>query len=117
MTIEDLQALCLRLPGTTENLKWGVHLCFSVGGKMYLGTSPDALPPTASFIAPPEELETLLESPDFGPNKHLGRYGWVTIDNIARLGPAQWERYLRHSYHTVRAKLPRKVQKQLAAIE
>ena len=117
MTIEDLQALCLRLPGTTEDLKWGVHLCFSVGGKMYLGTSPDALPPTASFIAPPEELETLLESPGFSPNKHLGRYGWVTIDNIARLGPAQWERYLRHSYHTVRAKLPLKVQKQLAAAE
>ena len=46
MTIEDLQALCLRLPGTTQDLKWGVHLYFSVGGKMYLCTSPDALPPT-----------------------------------------------------------------------
>ncbi|HEX8328573.1 MAG TPA: MmcQ/YjbR family DNA-binding protein [Hymenobacter sp.] len=59
MTIEDLQALCLRLPGTTEDLKWGVHLCFSVSGKMYVGTSPDALPPTASFIASPEEPATL----------------------------------------------------------
>ncbi|HEX8503955.1 MAG TPA: MmcQ/YjbR family DNA-binding protein [Hymenobacter sp.] len=113
MTIEDLQALCLRLPGTTEDLKWGVHLCFSVGGNMYLGTSPDAVPSTASFIAPPEELETLLESPGFSPNKHLGRYGWVTLDNIARLGPAQWKRYLGHFYETVVAKLPRKVARTL----
>jgi predicted DNA-binding protein (MmcQ/YjbR family) len=39
MTIEALQALCLRLPGTTEDLKWGVHRCFSIGGRLYLGTS------------------------------------------------------------------------------
>jgi len=116
MTIEDLQSICLRLPGTTEDLKWGVHLCFSVGGKMYLGTSPNEVPSSASFIAPAEEFDALIERPGFGPNKHLGRYGWVTVDNIARLGPAQWEQYLQHSYHTVRAKLPLKVQKQLAEL-
>ncbi|MFD2720902.1 MmcQ/YjbR family DNA-binding protein [Hymenobacter monticola] len=59
-TFEALQALCLRLPGTTEDLKWGVHLCFSVGGKMYRVTSPDALPPTASFIAPPRHVRVGL---------------------------------------------------------
>jgi predicted DNA-binding protein (MmcQ/YjbR family) len=68
-----------------------VHLCFSVGGKMYLGTSPDAVPPTASFIAPPEEFETLVERPGFSPNKHLGRYDWVTIDNIHLLTPRNGE--------------------------
>ncbi|MDO7846800.1 MmcQ/YjbR family DNA-binding protein [Hymenobacter sp. M29] len=60
MPIEDLQALCLRLPGTTQDLKWGVHLCFSVGGKMYLSTLPDAQPPTASFIAPPRQVQAGL---------------------------------------------------------
>ena len=82
-----------------------MHLGFSVGGKMCFGTSPDALPPTASFIAPPKKLKTMLGSPGFSLNKHLGRYGRATLDNNARLDPAQWAHYLRHSYHTVRAKL------------
>jgi predicted DNA-binding protein (MmcQ/YjbR family) len=113
MTIEDLQALCLRLPCTTEDLKWGMHLCFSVGGKMYLDTSPDAVPPTASFLASPEEFAALVERPGFGPNKHLGRYGWVTADNIHLLSAAQWEGYVQHPYRTVRAKLPLKVARTL----
>lgn len=45
MTIEDLQAICYTFPGITEGLKRSVHLCFSVGGKMHLGTSPNAVPP------------------------------------------------------------------------
>ncbi|ALW87053.1 hypothetical protein AUC43_19440 [Hymenobacter sedentarius] len=81
MTIEDLQAICQRLPGTTEDIKWDTHLCFNVGGKMYLVTSPDEVPTTAS-IAPPEAFETLESSPGFSRNKHLVRYGWVNMDNI-----------------------------------
>lgn len=114
MTIEDLQAICQRLPGTTEDIKWDVHLCFNVGGKMYLVTSPDEVPPTASFRVPMEEVETLENSPGFSRNKYMGRYGWVNIDNIHQLSREQWEQRIRYSYETVRAKLPLKVRKQLA---
>src|SRR5687767_11641979 len=116
MTIEEIQTICHQLPGTTEDIKWDTHLCFNVGGKMYLVTSPDDVPASASFIAPPEEFEILESSPGFSRNKYMARYGWVNIDNIRLLTHAQWEQYIRHSYQTVVAKLLLKMRKQLGAV-
>ena len=44
MNIPELQQLCKALPGMTEDIKWENHLCFNVGGKMFLVTSPDNVP-------------------------------------------------------------------------
>jgi predicted DNA-binding protein (MmcQ/YjbR family) len=115
MTIEELQTLCQQLPGTTEDIKWDYHLCFNVGGKMYLVTSPDEVPPSASFAATPEDFEELTAREGISPQRHLGRYGWVQVSNIHLLTPAQWEQYIRQSYQRVLAKLPLKVRKQLGA--
>ncbi|WP_201987356.1 MmcQ/YjbR family DNA-binding protein [Hymenobacter rubidus] len=116
MSIEDLQTICLQLPGTTEDLKWDVHLCFSVHRKIYLLTTPDDFPPTATFVVPVEEVELLENSPGFSHNKQLGRYGWINMDDITLLTHAQWEHYIRQSYQLVVAKLPLKVRKQLGAV-
>lgn len=112
-TIEDLQGICLRLPATTEDLKWDVHLCFNVGGKIYLLTEPDEVPPRASFKVTPEQFEQLMEQPGFRPASHLGRYHWVDIDDINRLSPARWEQLIRESYRLVAAKLPAKARRVL----
>ncbi|MEO8665323.1 MAG: MmcQ/YjbR family DNA-binding protein [Ignavibacteria bacterium] len=44
MKIEDLQKIAMGLPGVAQDIKWQGHLCFNIGGKMFLVTSPDALP-------------------------------------------------------------------------
>jgi predicted DNA-binding protein (MmcQ/YjbR family) len=113
MTIEDLQTICRQQPGITEDIKWDYHLCFNVGGKMFLLTSPDEVPPSASFKTTPERFAELLEQPGFSPASHLARYHWVHLDDIARLGPAQWEQCIRESYRLVAEKLPAKARRVL----
>lgn len=49
MAIETLQTICHQLPGVTENIKLGVHLCFNIGRKTFLFTYPDEVPPSVSF--------------------------------------------------------------------
>ncbi|KAA9332319.1 hypothetical protein F0P96_12640 [Hymenobacter busanensis] len=114
MTIEDLQTICRQLPGVTEDVKWDVHLCFNVGGKMFLVTAPDEVPCTASFKVPVEEFDALSAQPGFKPAPYMARNHWVHLDNIARLGRAQWEQHIRESYRLVAEKLPAKVRKTLA---
>ena len=115
-TVEDLQAICYRLPATTEDVKWDVHLCFNVGGKMYLITSPDEVPPRASFKVTPEQFEQLVEQPGFRPASHLGRYHWVDVDDIDRLSLTRWEQLIQESYRLVAEKLPAKARRVLGLL-
>ncbi|RTQ44720.1 hypothetical protein EJV47_27395 [Hymenobacter gummosus] len=112
-TIEDLQTICHRLPATTEDIKWDVHLCFNVGGKMFLLTTPDDVPPTATFKVTPEQFEQLIGQPGFRPASHLARYYWVHIDDVGRLSVARWEQLIRESYRLVAEKLPLKARRVL----
>jgi predicted DNA-binding protein (MmcQ/YjbR family) len=115
MTIEVLQAICNELPGVTSDIKWEEHLCFNVGHKMFLITSPDSFPPTASFKVSDEEFEILLSKDGFTPSKHLGRYKWVHLDDINKLSISEWKRLIRQSYQLVFSKLTAKVKKQIDA--
>lgn len=74
MTIDDLQGICRQLKGVTEDIKWEDHLCFNVGGKMFLVTSPDNVPISASFKVSVEDFDDLISRPGFSPQRHLGRY-------------------------------------------
>ena len=47
MNIEDIQNICKYFTSVTEDIKWENHLCFSVGDKIFLITSPDTIPVTA----------------------------------------------------------------------
>lgn len=113
MTIEEIQLICRQLPGVTEDMKWEDHLCFNVGGKMFLITSPDQVPPTASFKIPDEVFEEISAKPGFMPAAYLARYKWVALDNISRLTAKEWEHYIQQSYRLISAKLPAKVKKQI----
>ena len=61
MTIEDLTQICSRLKGVTTDIKWKDHLCFNIGEKIFLITSPESLPLTASFKVSDEDFLTLSE--------------------------------------------------------
>lgn len=109
MTTEDLQKICKRLPGVTEDIKWGHDLCFNIGGKMFMVTGLDESPANASFKAMPEEFEELSNRPGFMPAPYLARYHWVRVADINSLGKKEWEHYVKQSYELVRSKLPKKI--------
>lgn len=113
MTIETLQQICKTLPGVTEDIKWETHLCFNVGGKMFLITSPDDVPISASFKASDESFEELIDREGFMPAPYLARNKWVRVDNIKRFNKREWEKYLKQSYELIFAKLPVKLKKEI----
>lgn len=109
MTIEDIENICDGFTAVTKDIKWEVHLCFNVGGKMFLITAPDEYPPTATFKVNAEEFDEIASRDGFMPAPHLARYKWVKVDDIGRLNKKEWEHYARQSYNMVVEKLPQKV--------
>jgi predicted DNA-binding protein (MmcQ/YjbR family) len=117
MTIEEIQTICKKLKGVTEDIKWENHLCFNIGGKMFLVTAPDAFPVTASIKVSNEDFTDLPSKNGFSPAPYLARYKWIFIDDINLWSAKQWEKFIRSAYHEVAAKLPLKVRKEIGLSE
>lgn len=115
MTIDQIRTLCLSLPGVYEDIKWGDHLCFNVGGKMFLVTAPDNSPVSASFKASDEDFNTLPEREGFIPAPYMARLKWIYVDSISRFSPKEWAQHLRIAYDLVVEKLPARTRASLGA--
>ena len=113
MTIADIQSICNKLGGVTQDIKLGSHLCFNVGNKSFVFTSPDSVPVSASFKVPDEDFEEITTRPGITPQEYIARYKWVHVDDINCLTKKEWEFYLKQSYQLIAAKLPAKVKKQM----
>ena len=113
MTIEDILSICKKFPSVTKDIKWEDHLCLSVGEKMFIITSPDTVPVTASFKVSLESFEILSEREGFKPSPYLARYHWMYVDDINRLTKKEWEFYLKQAYFLIASRLSAKKQKQL----
>ncbi len=116
MTVEELRVISLGLPAVTEDIKWQDHLCFSIGSKMFLVTSPDLIPSTAAFKVPEDVFYEVISKEGFSKHTYLGRHHWVHLDDINRLTKKDWQHYIKQSYALVAAKLPAKIKKQLGLI-
>jgi predicted DNA-binding protein (MmcQ/YjbR family) len=116
MTVDILQNICRALPGVTEDIKWEDHLCFNIGGKMFIVTAPDVVPVSASFKVPAEVFEEMAAKPGFKPAQYLARYHWVWIDDISRLSKKEWETFINQSYTLIAAKLPQKIRNEFGLI-
>jgi predicted DNA-binding protein (MmcQ/YjbR family) len=117
MTIEDIQRICKQYKGVTEDIKWGDHLCFNIGDKMFLVTVPDQSPPSASIKVSDEDFETLPLKDGIIPAPYMARYKWVYLDDINRFSKNQWELYIKQAYQIVASTLPAKKQIQLGLVE
>lgn len=82
MDIDSLRKLCLSLPGTTEDIKWGNDLCFLVAGKMFCVTGLDH-PQKISFKVPDEIFEELSNTDGFIPAPYMARAKWVLVQDIS----------------------------------
>ena len=113
MNIENIQAICRKLPGVTEDIKWGHDLVFSVGLKMFCVVGLDESPTSATFKVSDEEFEEMSQWPGFKPAPYLAKYKWVLIEDITLMKKKDWEKYIKQSHELVSSKLPAKLKKQL----
>ena len=98
MTIEGLQNICSKLPGFSTDIKWENDLCFLVADKMFLVTSLDKTPVSASFKVTEEEFDEISSRDGFKPAPYLARNKWVYVDDINFLSVKEWEFYINKSY-------------------
>lgn len=108
MTLDGLRQICKKLPGATEDVKWGQDLCFCVGEKMFAAVNLEP-PHQLSFKCTPEAFAELTEREGIIPAPYLARAVWVQESELgATLERRELEPLLKSAYELVVAKLPRK---------
>jgi len=112
MTLDEIRAICKKLPHVTEDIKWGHDLCFCIAEKMFCVTGLEG-PLQVSLKVSDEEFDELSSSKDIIPAPYVARYKWILIQKPARFTKKEWEHYIRQSYELVKEKLPAKVKKTL----
>jgi predicted DNA-binding protein (MmcQ/YjbR family) len=112
MNTELLRETCLRLPHTTEDMKWGEHLCFLIGEKIYCLTSLDE-EFSVSVKVNEEDFHELVMREGITQAPHFARNQWVNIKDPGALSPEEWNELLSGAYKIIKAKLSRKLQEKL----
>ncbi|HYN69155.1 MAG TPA: MmcQ/YjbR family DNA-binding protein [Candidatus Eisenbacteria bacterium] len=84
MTLDELRALCLSLPGTQEKETWGDEehagdITFRVRDKIYLITGQSG--EGASIRTSSEQQADLISAfpESFSMAPYVGRFGWVSV--------------------------------------
>ncbi|MEO5926930.1 MAG: MmcQ/YjbR family DNA-binding protein [Bryobacteraceae bacterium] len=113
MNLAWLRAHCLSLPHTTEQIQWGDHLLFKIGGKMYAGTSVEGGDAGMSFKVSPEDFEELVERPGIIPAPYLARAKWIALEHEDAMPRAELKQRLTRSYELVKLGLTKKVRLEL----
>lgn len=101
-------------PGVDAQVKWQDDLVFSVAGKMFCVfclRGPQA--GSVSFKVEDERFLELTGQPGFAPAPYLARARWVQVGMPGPVSDADVRRFIRRSYELVRARLPKKVQREL----
>ncbi len=116
MNAARLRTLVAGWSGVSEDLKWGCDMVWSVGGKMFcvIGEDSQGGP---SFKVPDADFLAMTDRPGIVPAPYLARAHWVLLEDPKALPDKELRAALRTSYELVRAKLPKKVQRELAAAE
>jgi predicted DNA-binding protein (MmcQ/YjbR family) len=114
MNEKQLDALVSRWPGVTADIKWGDDLVYSVAGKMFVvyclrGSNAGQV----SFKVGEDRFLELTDRHGVIPAPYMARAHWVSVLSSGGMSSAELEPLLRASYEQVRAKLPKKVQREL----
>ena len=86
MTIDELRAFCLALPGTHEKETWGDaehagDVTFRVKDRIYVMTGPDGRGGASIRTTIDQQAELLDTFPGvFRPAPYVGRFGWVVAE-------------------------------------
>jgi predicted DNA-binding protein (MmcQ/YjbR family) len=113
--IDWVRSFCLSLPHATEDVQWEHDLLFRIAGKMFCvaNLEPGLSPTKIAFKCTPETFADLIEVEGIIPAPYMARNHWVAILEMEALRRAEIEQLIRHSYHLVREKLPKRLQAKL----
>jgi len=115
IVLDAVRAFCRRLPGATEDVKWGNDLAFCIGGKMFAVVNLEP-PHQISFKCTPEAFAELIERDGIIPAPYLARAMWVQEQELGEvLERREREDLLASAYELVRAKLPKKIRTRVEA--
>jgi predicted DNA-binding protein (MmcQ/YjbR family) len=107
-----LQDFCRGLPGTTEDIKWGHDLVFSVGNKMYAAFDLDH-GYDFGFKSEEEEFLGLIQVPGIIPAPYMAKHFWVAVRDRTALPAKEWKRLLAKAHALVFANLSQKKQREI----
>jgi predicted DNA-binding protein (MmcQ/YjbR family) len=113
MNLNKAKQVCRKLPGATEDIKWGADLVFSVGGKMFAVMGADASADGISFKVDDDRFLELTDRPGIIPAPYLARVKWVRIEDLKAVGDAEAAEMLKRSYELVFSKLTKKLQREI----
>lgn len=118
MHIEAFRDYCLAKKGVTEGFPFDqVTLVFKVMGKMFAIAPLERMPPQANLKADPERSLELREAHDgkIIPGFHMNKTHWNTV-HLEQLPDSLIFELVDHSYDLIVASLPKKTQRELAAM-
>ena len=111
--LEQIREYCLAKPGVTEDLKWGDHLVFSVGLKMFVIVGLDQFPQNISIKVNPEKFEELCQEERFFPAPYLARDTWIGSSHLENLTWNEWKVFLDEAYQLKFERLTKRLQRQI----
>ncbi|MGN7204763.1 MmcQ/YjbR family DNA-binding protein [Pedobacter sp. SAFR-022] len=114
MDIESFRSYCLSLPGTTEGMKWGEHLCFMIHEKLFVITSLDD--GQITFKCDPEEFDELVARDGIMQAPHMAKRQWICLQNFDVLSDKELKERILISRALVISKLPKKVQAEISQL-
>ncbi|PST81916.1 hypothetical protein C7T94_17125 [Pedobacter yulinensis] len=109
MDIESFRDFCLSLPGTTEDVKWGDHLCFLVENKIFLMCSLQA-PHSFSFKIEPEAFDILVQRAGVSQAPYSAKRQWALAHSLEVFNEAELKAHVANSRSLVISKLTKKLQ-------
>ena len=117
MDIESFRVYCLAKAGVTEELPFDNQtLVFKVMGKMFALTDVDLFA-SINLKCDPEEAAVLREQYSAViPGYHMSKKHWNTVMMDGSVSDALVRQWIDNSYDLVAAKLPKKLQEELAAM-
>ena len=114
MNVAAVQKFCAGLPGATGDVKWGVDLVYSVGGKMFCVAFADRHgKETVSFKVDDDTFLQHTDRKGFIPAPYLARVKWVQVIDLKKVSDAELKSLIRRSHELVAAKLTKKLRGEL----
>lgn len=117
MNFDAQRQVAARLPGATEDIKWGADLVYSVGAKMFCVFLLDGKrhATSCSFKVDDDRFLELTGVTGVIPAPYLARAKWVQVKPGHALGTPALNALIERSHALVMARLTKKLQRELNA--
>ena len=114
MNVAAVKEFCAALPGATGDVKWGVDLVYSVGGRMFcvacVNASGNA---TVSFKVDDDLFLPHTDREGFIPAPYMARAKWVQVINLKKVSDTELKSLIERSHALVAMKLTKKCRTEL----